>query len=508
MGWRRRSFPRLGINYPFLAALGLLIGITPLLAGCSAPDTPVAREATPVSSLRTNNLPTVDPSDPLTYLDRAYIYLRDPVTYDQAIADATRAIELDRSLAEAYVARTRAYVEISHSTRTPDAVLASAEGGLSGASSAWTLPLDALVERAIADANMAIELDPSLTGAYFARAHIYLDTGRADAAVADYDHILAAGPDIYIEVMTYAHRSRAHLALGDLNEAIQDATRAIEQELDLAAALRVRPDLANWHGMGINSIVATAYTNRGMAYDRQGQLTTAVADFSIALDRDPEYVETYANRATAYVSMGLYSEALADANRALALNGRLAAAFNARALAYLGLGRTRDALADVDRAIEEDPQFAMAYSNRGYLQTGLGRYDEALADTTRAIELDPALASAYANRAEVYLRKGSYKASIADSTAALKLDPTLVGALMGRALAHLGAGDYTSALADSNLAILRNPGQLEALYIRGTALSILSEGTDGRDDLNRVIQESQNPRLVELARRSLGQSVP
>ena len=544
MGWRRWSFPRCGVNYPFLAvaAFALFLGTAWVLGGCSSADATPTPEAAPATSTATGKLPTVDQNDPRTFLDRAYVYLRDPETYDHALADATRAIELDSSLAEAYVVRTRAYVEISHSSHAPTAALAAADGPLSRVSSAWALPLDALVERAIADANSAIKLDPNLAGAYFARAHVYLDTGRPEQAVADYGHILDLNPDIYIEVMTLAHRSRAHLALGGLGDAIQDATRAIELEPELAVALQDHPTLSDWHGMGLDSIVATAYTNRGIAYDRQGQPDTAVADFSVALERDPEYVESYANRANAYVSMGLYSEALADANRAIALNNHLAAAFNTRALAYLGLGRGEDALADVDRAIEEDPQFAMAYSNRGYIQTGLGRYDDALVATTQAINLDPTLASAYVNRAEVHLRngdlnsaladstaalnldptlasayvnraeahlrQGNHKSAIADSTAALNLDPTLIGALVDRALAYLVAGEYANALSDANLAISRNPGLHKALYIRGTALSILSNGTEGTEDLNRVIQESQNPGLVELARRALSQPAP
>ena len=51
---------------------------------------------------------------------------------------------------------------------------------------AWTLPPEDRVERAIADATRAVELDPNTPDAYFVRAHAHMDLGRSDMAVDDF----------------------------------------------------------------------------------------------------------------------------------------------------------------------------------------------------------------------------------------------------------------------------------------------------------------------------------
>ncbi len=358
----------------------------------------------------------LDPTNARAYVNRSDIYLQDRSTYDQAIAEASKAIELDPSLAEAYVNRASALVDMGHLAHSGSHHdQSTAPSPTSGEEASSQV---ARFQQAIVDATKAIKLDPKLAGAYFIRAHAYADTGRAKLAIADYDRVLKLSPSIYLEVITYSHRSQAHRYLGNLDESVHDATYAIELEPDLAADLKADPSVAT--GMRLDATLATAYTNRGQAYEEQGQIEAAIADYTTALKRDPDQVEGYANRAMAYTRVGLFQEALADADKAIALNDHLAPAYNARALAYLGLGRHEDAITDVTRAIEQDPAFAMAFSNRAFMYTGLGRYDQALADATKAIELDSNLVSAYANRAEAYLQKGEYDMAIYESTVAIR----------------------------------------------------------------------------------------
>jgi len=45
---------------------------------------------------------------------------------------------------------------------------------------------------------------------------------------------------------------------------------------------------------------ATAYYNRGVAYDTLGQWDKAIADYSRAIEIDPKYAKAYSNRNNAY----------------------------------------------------------------------------------------------------------------------------------------------------------------------------------------------------------------
>jgi tetratricopeptide (TPR) repeat protein len=447
------------------------------------------------------------PENAELYVARSIIYLQSPATYDLAISDATRAIALDPSLPESYVNRASALLDMGHLEYSR--VSADTGKTLVRTSADWALGPDARISRVIADTTRAIELDPDQAHAYFARGHALMDAGRQyDRAVSDFSRALELAPNTYLKIMAYVHRSQAHRDDGNLDLAIQDATAAADMEEDLTKAFSREPRLITWHGFGVDSIIATAYTNRGLAYDQQGRLGDAIAEYVAAIQRDTNYMEAYVNRARAYVNMGRYETALADATKALTLAPNLAAAFDIRSLAYLGLGQDNQALVDSSRAIAADPGYAVAYSNRAYINTGLGKYGQAVVDATRAIEIDPDLASAYANRAEAAFLAGNHEGAIADSTAALAIDSNLILTLVGRAMAYLATGSYPEALDDARLALSMNPAQLEALLVRGMALLASTDGRQGREDLDRIIQSSQNASMVRIAQRALSEASP
>ncbi len=445
----------------------------------------------------------LDPDNAWTLADRSVIHLQKPETYDDAIVDATRAIELDPNLARAYVNRATALVDMGHSEYARVAVMSKIT---SRPGTAWTLPPEERVEWAIADATRAVELDPNLPDAYFVRAHAQMDVGRSDMAVDDFSLVLDSDPPLYVKVMAYVHRSQAHRNIGNLAWAIDDATKAMELAQELSDSFGDEPRLVTWHGFDADAIEATALTNRGLAYDRQGRPDISVNEYTQALGRDSDYIEAYVNRSNAYRSTGQYEKALADSNKAIESGQHLAVAYNARALANLGLGNEGQALSDSTEAIRQDGTYALAYSNRAYIHTGQGRYDLAISDATRAIDLDPDLAEAYSNRAEAHLKRGDYPGVIADSTSALSRDPSLTGAYLGRALAYLNEQEYSKARSDAEQVLQQAPGQLYAVYVRGAASIVLTGGKDGREDLERVISASRSPTLVNLARRALSRS--
>ena len=74
---------------------------------------------------------------------------------------------------------------------------------------------------------------------------------------------------------------------------------------------------------------------------------------------------------------------------------------------------------------------------------------------------------------------------------------------MARALAYLNEGEYAKARKDAEQVLRQTPGQLYAVYVRGAALTELTNGKEGRQDLERVIRISRSPTLVNLAKRAL-----
>ena len=443
-------------------------------------------------------------------LGRSIVNLRDVLTYEEAIADATRALDIDASLEDAYVVRASALVDMGHSEHSQFKIMhnMAVKKKLTGAlTNYWLLSPEERHERAIADATKAIEIDQNSPDAYFVRAHAYMDLKRPVEASADFDKVFELRPGAYLATMTYIHRSQAQRQSGNLVSAIDDSNKAIQLHNTLTNEFDKQVSHIKWHGFGPNQILATSYTNRGLAYKESGQAKESIDDYTRALEEDPEYFEALVNRSDVYMGTGFYEKALTDADKAISLKDKvseslLARAYNSRALAANGMGSSQEALDDVSTALSYDPLYAMAYSNRAYMLTGLGRYDAAVSDATAAIGLEPELALAYANRAEAYFMMGNYDSAIIDSTRALSLDEGLSGTLIGRSFAYLANSNFESALLDAKAALMHRPGDIQAVFLRGMALLALTDGEDGREDLNRVIR-SGNQALGKLANDAL-----
>jgi Flp pilus assembly protein TadD len=68
---------------------------------------------------------------------------------------------------------------------------------------------------------------------------------------------------------------------------------------------------------------AAAYHHRGFAYERDGWLAWAIADYTEAIALKPDNAGPYDNRAAAYEKKGLRDAAVADYRAALKINPNL-----------------------------------------------------------------------------------------------------------------------------------------------------------------------------------------
>ena len=244
----------------------------------------------------------------------------------------------------------------------------------------------------------------------------------------------------------YVDRGNSYREQEKYDEAIADYTTAIE----------IDPDYA-W-----------AYNNRGVAYDNQGKYDLAIADYTTAIELDPDHKEAYYNRGNAYRKQGKYDLAIADYTKAIEIDPDYKEAYTNRGNAYYNQGKYDLAIADYTTAIELDPDYAWTYYNRGNAYDNQGKYDLAIADYTTAIELDPDHKEAYNNRGVAYDNQGKYDLAIADYTTAIELDPDDAGAYYNRGLAY-EQGKYDLAIADYTTAIELDPDHKEAYYNRGNA---------------------------------------
>ena len=195
---------------------------------------------------------------------------------------------------------------------------------------------------------------------------------------------------------------------------------------------------------------AEAFRIRGRGYRNRGRYEEALADFTHALELNPDINRAIGGRAETYRLMGRYEEALADFTLALELDPDDAWAMSGQGLTYRAMGRYEEALAAFTCALEINPDYAWAMSGRGLTYRAMGRFEEALADFTRALERDTDYLWALGSRGYVYRLLGRYEEALADLNLALEHDTDYLWALSTRGNVYRLLGRYEEALADLN----------------------------------------------------------
>lgn len=253
------------------------------------------------------------------------------------------------------------------------------------------------LERAIADYNEAIAINPAYAVAFNARGLAYRSKGDLDRAIADYTVAIGLSPGF---ALAYVNRGRALATKVDLDRAIADFDEAIRLAPDDADTYIDRgnayadkhdPDraLADYTAaIERDPTSALAHYNRGIIYYHKADLDQAIADYDEAISLNPDYTDAYSNRGLAYREMGDLDRAIEDLNEAIRLAPNDASNYMRRGLAYHQKGDAGRAIADYDEAIRRDPRNAAAFGSRGQVRLGSDNA-KALADLARATELDP-----------------------------------------------------------------------------------------------------------------------
>ena len=182
-------------------------------------------------------------------------------------------------------------------------------------------------EEALADFTRAIDLNPSHARAIASRAETYRPMGRHEEALADYtraidlDPVATRGPLAAAPKRTWRRAARGgagRFQPGDRPQpcaaspgpssaaARPTPRRAVTTEAlaDITRAVDLHPGDA-W-----------AIGRRGQVYETMGRLGEALADLSQAIDLNPDLAWAFNSRAQFYEAMGRREEALADLSRA------------------------------------------------------------------------------------------------------------------------------------------------------------------------------------------------
>jgi tetratricopeptide (TPR) repeat protein len=347
--------------------------------------------------------------------------------------------------------------------RSADEVIAIAPTAAAYTARASTFHHKNQPDKAMADCDQAIQLDPNYFRAYNVRGILYSERKDFDRAIADFNQSIRLAPKF---IFAYVNRGLAYADKGNLDRAMADYNEAITRS---------------------KGKYPQAYFARGNAYLDKKEYDRAIADYNRTSVIDPKWSIVYYERGKAYVAKSDYDHAIADFEQAITLDPKDPAAYNQLGYAYYNKKDYEHALAAYDRATAIDAKYALAYDNRGDVYRAKGDLDRAIADYSQAVAVDPKYLDGYNDRGNVYFEKSDYERAIADYNRAIALDPKLALLYKNRARAYQLKGDFDHALADFSQAIALDPKYVLAYDLRGDAYEAKGDFNDAIADFARAI---------------------
>lgn len=286
-------------------------------------------------------------------------------------------------------------------------------------------------DKALADFDEAVRLEPKQAGSYRQRADIHwwlsarslLGGGsheeELEKAIADYSTAIALDPRDAESRLRRAHlwwnKNEYEKAFADCDDAVRLDDRFAQAYVDRG---KFRADRATYDFRARSSPL------RGDQRHLAAELDKAIADYGEALRADRLCLDAYDHRAMARIYKGEYSKAVEELTQAIRLAKTNPRFYSARADAYKYVGDLDAATADLGEAIRlGGPHPEHAYEARGDILLQKKEYDRAVADFDQAIRLSPGGIFANRKRRQAWNALGQFDKSIEDLRESIAADP-------------------------------------------------------------------------------------
>ena len=198
--------------------------------------------------------------------------------------------------------------------------------------------------------------------AYNNRGNYFLKQKQTEKALADFNKAIAIQPNFQLP---YINRGNIYFRKNENEKALAD----------YAKALQFDPQNEE------------AYCNRGGIYVRQKKYDLAAQDFQKAISLAPLYADPYYNRGVMYSQRQEFELAIKDYNKYLNLKPNNVQVLNWRGIAYFNLKQSEKAVADFTKVIGLQPKNGEFYFNRATAYHSLGKTAEAEKDLEMAKNL-------------------------------------------------------------------------------------------------------------------------
>lgn len=250
-------------------------------------------------------------------------------------------------------------------------------------------------------------------------------------------------------------------------------------------------------------VLAKARRDRALVLLALGRLDELREEMGRAIAEDPNNLAALKLRARASISEEDWVRATADIQRGLSISPNDADLL--ANLAYLQLAQPEMALKTIDAALAAKPDSVDALWIRAWAFDGLGKKEEEQADLDRALKIEPDQARVTLTRAQVRLQLGKFQQAMEDADRVLSKEPN-ASAYRLRAMAKAALHDDAGALEDLTQS-LKSTGEVgsrpakqsdDANMLRVMLLARLGHEEEARGALDSIVRQGGSRKILQL----------
>lgn len=211
---------------------------------------------------------------------------------------------------------------------------------------------------------------PKADAAYLGLGNYYRKEKKLDKALANYDKAIELNPDDY---KPYNDRGNTYFDLRKDKEAIQDFEKALS----------------------LKPTIHQTFNNLGSVYARSGNYAKGLENFNKAIEINTTFVDAYLNRAILYTLTQKYDLAKKDYDFYISYKPNFPKTYYWRARNAFAQKNYSVAIQDFTKAIQLQPNSKDYYYNRSKTYFAMGNKSQALADAKKAQQLGMQIEASY-----------------------------------------------------------------------------------------------------------------
>jgi len=272
----------------------------------------------------------------------------------------------------------------------------------------------------------------------------------------------------------YNKRALVYLKIKYINEAINDAKRAIK----------------------LDSTQSNFYLTLVDVYFSQNSTRLAKELLEIIEKKFPENTEALLKLAELYFFVQKYQKGIEYVNKALRIDENLAKAYFLKGSIYRESGDTSKAISSLETAIEQDNKFEDAFYDLGVIYASR-KNPIAFDYYNNVIKLNPTNQTVKYARAKLLQDLGKIDEAISEYKNCIKSDANCQNCYYNLGAIYLEfKKDNQKAIEYLTKAIEVNPSFLEAYFARGYSYSLLKEKESAKADYNMCLKIQPNYELA------------